>query len=198
MSTETRYFPEHIIQQARDLRAASLQERLTDIEAAVTASHSDAGGSVTARAENATAQLLMGSGGILDEKSSASTDTSHRAPVSDSSVAASAASNCSAENDLNTLSTMKPTSLTVEQLLEKFYRLFPPVVPINDANQADILVHEWRQALAGLDEAEARAAARLWCSTGHRFPVPADILACANTISAVKALWPDAHFPPLT
>lgn len=48
---------------------------------------------ITARAENATAQLRMGSGGTLDEKSSVCTDTTQGAPVSDSKAAASAASN---------------------------------------------------------------------------------------------------------
>lgn len=155
------------------------------------------GGGDTARAVNATAQPRMGSGGTLGEKSNACTVTSQGAPVNSASADASATSNCSAVNDLNRFFVMTPSLNTVDELLGAFYRVFPAPYPLMDGAQGEALVREWQRGLASLDDAEARAAARLWCSIGHRFPTPVDLLDCVTTLRAVQAIWPDAHFPPL-
>ena len=95
------------------------------------------------------------------------------------------------------LSVMTLSLNTVGELLDAFYRVFPAPYPLMDCAQGEALAREWQQGLASLDDAEARAAARLWCSIGHRFPTPADLLDCVTTLRAVQAIWPDVHFPPL-
>lgn len=84
---------------------------------------------------------------------------------------------------------MKMTPNTVDELLERFYRLYAPVMPINEETTpeaVDFLLNDWNQALASLTDADVQAAARLYVMTGKRFPTPADLLRCHDTIRAVQ------------
>lgn len=80
---------------------------------------------------------------------------------------------------------------TVVEMLERFYRLYPPVRPIT--GDGDCLIDEWRQALASLTDIEARDAANLYIKIGVVFPTPADLLRCANTIRAVTSILVEAR-----
>jgi len=86
---------------------------------------------------------------------------------------------------------MNMTEETLVEMLERFYRLYVPVRPIADSPER--MIEVWRQALAGLTDQQARDAANLYIKIGVQFPTPADLLRCANTIRAVKAVLAEAR-----